>query len=48
VREEVRQRVEALAPGGGHILVTAHNLQADVPIENARALWEAFRTYGAY
>ncbi len=48
LREPVRQRVAALAPGGGYILGTSHNLQADVPIENARALWEAFHTDGRY
>ena len=48
VREEVRQRVAALAPGGGYILGTSHNLQADVPIENAQALWEAYKTFGRY
>jgi uroporphyrinogen decarboxylase len=48
VRQEVRQRVEALAPGGGYILSTAHNLQADVSLENARALWAAYREFGTY
>ena len=48
VRQEVRQRVEAPAPGGGYILGTSHNLQADVPIENAQALWAAYRTFGQY
>ncbi|HIE04005.1 MAG TPA: hypothetical protein EYP61_04525, partial [Candidatus Latescibacteria bacterium] len=46
VRREVRDRIEALAPGGGYILGTAHNLQADVPTENFEALMEAYRKYG--
>jgi len=48
VRTEVRDRVEALAPGGGYILGTAHNIQADVPVENVLALLEAFQEYGTY
>jgi uroporphyrinogen decarboxylase len=48
VRREVRDRVEALAPGGGYILGTAHNLQADVPVANALALVEGYREWGRY
>ncbi|RKY61161.1 MAG: hypothetical protein DRP95_03215, partial [Candidatus Latescibacterota bacterium] len=48
VRREVRNRIEALAPGGGYILGTAHNIQADVPMENFKALMEAYREYGMY
>jgi len=48
VRREVRDRIEALAPGGGYIFGTAHNLQADVPMENFEALMEAYREYGMY
>ncbi len=43
VREEVRRRIETLAPGGGYILCTAHNIQADCPVENALALLRAGR-----
>jgi uroporphyrinogen decarboxylase len=48
VRCEVRQRVEALAPGGGYILCTSHNIQADVPLANVQALLEAYRMEGRY
>lgn len=48
VRDEVRDRVEALAPGGGYILCTAHNVQADTPVENVEALLDAYREYGRY
>lgn len=48
VRNEVRQRVETLAPGGGFIFSTAHNIQADTPIENILALFEAYRTLSRY
>ncbi len=46
VREEVRDRVEALAAGGGYILCTSHNIQVDTPIENVKALFEAYKDYG--
>ena len=48
VRREVKDRVEALAPGGGYILCTSHNIQADTPVENVKALLEAYRTCGWY
>ena len=46
IRAEVRDRIEALAPGGGYILCTSHNIQSDVPLENVEALLGAYREYG--
>jgi uroporphyrinogen decarboxylase len=48
VRQEVADRVAALAPGGGYILGTSHNLQADTPVENAEALFRAYLELGSY
>jgi uroporphyrinogen decarboxylase len=48
VRQEVKTAVRTLAPGGGYIPCTAHNIQADVPIENIIALFEAYREFGRY
>ena len=48
VRDDVRRNIEALAPGGGFVFNTVHNIQADVPPENIVAMWEAWRDYGAY
>jgi uroporphyrinogen decarboxylase len=48
VREEVKQRIQELAHGGGYILSSVHNLQPDVPIANALALFEAAHEYGRY
>jgi len=48
VRDEVRRRIEDLAPGGGFIFTTVHNIQADVPPENIMAMWEALQEYGVY
>jgi len=48
VRENVRRNVEALAPGGGYVFNTIHNIQADVPPENIMAMWEALQEFGVY
>jgi uroporphyrinogen decarboxylase len=48
VRDDVRRNIDALAPGGGFVFNTVHNIQADVPPENMVAMWQALREYGAY
>jgi uroporphyrinogen decarboxylase len=48
VRTEVRHCIETMAPGGGYILGTAHNIQADTSLVNLDALLAAHRDYGAY
>ncbi len=48
VRDEVRRRIDDLAPGGGFVFTTIHNTQADVPPENYMAMWEALQEYGIY
>ena len=41
VKDDVRRNIDALAPGGGFVFNTVHNIQADVPPENVAAMWEA-------
>jgi len=48
VCNEVRDRVKKLAPGGGYIFCTAHNLQADTSLENINALFTAYKEFGTY
>jgi uroporphyrinogen decarboxylase len=48
VRNEVKDRIEKLSPGGGFILCTAHNIQIDTPVENIEALFEAYKEFGLY
>lgn len=48
VKDEVRRRIDDLAPGGGFVFNTVHNIQGDVPPENVLAMWEALMEYGAY
>jgi len=48
VEEEVRQRIDILAPGGGYVLAPANHLQPDIPPENVVALYRAARHMGTY
>jgi len=48
VREEVRRLMEVMKPGGGFWICTAHNIQADTPVENIVALFEAYHEFGRY
>jgi hypothetical protein len=48
VRQEVRERVRAFAPGGGFVFNAVHNVQALVPVENVLVLYQAARQYGNY
>lgn len=48
VRDEVKRRIDDLAPGGGFVFATVHNTQANVPPENFMAMWETVQEYGIY
>jgi uroporphyrinogen decarboxylase len=48
VREQVKRNINALAPGGGFVFNTIHNIQADVPPENIVAMYETVVDYGKY
>ncbi len=48
VRDEVKRRIDDLAPGGGFVFAAVHNVQSDVPPENYMAMWEALQEYGVY
>ena len=43
VKEDVKRNIEALAPGGGFVFCTVHNIQAEVTPQNIMAMIEAFR-----
>lgn len=47
VAEDVRRRVEVLAPGGGFVFQQIHNTMADVPPENVVAMLEAVNGSGS-
>ena len=48
VAAEVRLRCETAGKGGGLILSPAHNIQAEVPLDNILAFYSAAREYGSY
>ena len=48
VREEVRQRIRGLAPGGGYAVASSNSLPEYVPLANFNALREATFEYGKY
>ncbi|HEX9015660.1 MAG TPA: uroporphyrinogen decarboxylase family protein [Chloroflexota bacterium] len=48
VEAEVREKIRAMAAGGGYIFSPCHNLQPDVPAENIVAMYQAAREFGRY
>lgn len=46
VREEVLRRSEVLGKGGGFIFNAVHNIQANVPLKNVAAMFEALKEFG--
>lgn len=48
VEEEVKRRIEDLAPGGGYVLTAVHNIQAGVKPENICRMYKAAKKYGMY
>jgi uroporphyrinogen decarboxylase len=48
VVEEVKRRIDDLAPGGGFVFAAVHNIQALVPPENIVTAFETALEYGRY
>jgi uroporphyrinogen decarboxylase len=48
VADEVKRRIDDLAPGGGFVFATIHNIQANDPPENIVAAFETALEYGRY
>jgi len=48
VTDDVKRNIEALAPGGGFVFNTVHNIQSEVPPENVMAMWNTLSEYGVY
>lgn len=46
VKTHVLKECEILAPGGGFVFNTVHNIQANVPLQNILAMLEAIRQFG--
>lgn len=45
VRDQVRERINIFAPGGGYVFCTIHNIQANTPVENLLAMFDVLREY---
>jgi uroporphyrinogen decarboxylase len=48
VEREVAGRIRDLAPGGGYVFTSVHNLQTDVPPENVVAFYDSALKHGRY
>lgn len=48
VRTQVKERIAVFGPGGGFVFTPIHNVQAQVPVENLLAMYEAVQAYGEY
>jgi uroporphyrinogen decarboxylase len=48
VREEVRQRLADLAPDGGYVVCSVHNIQPEVPPENVVSMFDSAYEMGRY
>lgn len=48
VKDEVKEILDILSPGGGFVFSTVHNIQQDVPPENFWAMWDILMEYGKY
>ena len=45
VKDQVQQRLQVFAPGGGYVFNTVHNILPDVPPRNIVALYEAVEQF---
>lgn len=48
VRQQVRERLRIFGTGGGFVFNPIHNVQAEVPVENLLALYQAVKEFRAY
>jgi uroporphyrinogen decarboxylase len=48
VEDEVKRRIDDLAPEGGFVFAAVHNIQPNVSPENIMAMWETLQEYGKY
>ncbi len=48
IEDEVKRRIEDLAPGGGFVFAATQAIQPDTPPENIIAMWKALQQYGIY
>jgi uroporphyrinogen decarboxylase len=47
-KDDVKRLIDGLAPCGGFVCTTVHNVPSDVSPENFMAMWETLQAYGEY
>jgi uroporphyrinogen decarboxylase len=48
IAAHVQRSLDALAPGGGFVFATVHNIQSEVPPQNIMKMWDTLIQYGKY
>ncbi len=48
VEREVEEKIRELGVGGGYIVASCHNIQAQTPVANVTTMFEAAQKYGQY
>jgi uroporphyrinogen decarboxylase len=48
VEDEIKRRIDDLAPGGGFVFAATQTIQPDTPPENVMAMWRALQRQGVY
>jgi len=48
IKDEVKRNIDALAPDGGFVFNTIHNIQGDVPPQSIVVMYETVLSYGRY
>lgn len=48
IRDHVKANLDALAPGGGYVFSTVHNIQSDVPAASILTMYDAFQKNRSY
>jgi uroporphyrinogen decarboxylase len=48
VEDEVKKVIDIMAPGGGFVFATVHNIQSDVPIKNIISILKTLKSYRRY
>ncbi len=48
IKDQVKKNLDVLAPGGGFVFNTIHNIQSEVPPENIMAMWNTLEEFGTY
>ena len=48
IRRGVKDLIKSLAPGGGFLFATSHNIEPDTPPKNIVAMFDAVHEFGRY